>query len=200
MSNEKSKPGRERGGPGVSFRLELTGDFLLLASLTGYFCGGRRLAALTLASAVHELGHAALLLFRGQVPLALRMDAAGFCLRCPPPESDGQELLRSFAGPAAGLLLALLLGRSAVPFLRLSGETSLALSLLNLLPASCLDGGRLLRSLGNLLLGPVWAERIAALLDWVCILLFALLGFRGRWDGFLWSAWLLYHRLRRLRS
>ena len=123
------------------------------------------------------------------------MDAAGLCLRCPPPESDGEELLRSFAGPAAGLLLALGLGKSPVPFLRLCAETSLALSLLNLLPASCLDGGRFLRGLGNLLLGPPWAERVSALLDWICILLFALLGIRGRWEGFLWSAWLLYHRL-----
>ncbi len=195
MSNEMSKPGRS--GKAGTFRLELTGDFLLLLTLTWFFWGGESLSALLLAAAVHELGHAAALLGLGQLPRALRMDAAGFCFRCPPAETEWRELLRAMAGPAAGLLLALALRGSAAPFLRLCGETSLALSGMNLLPASCLDGGRLLRSLAALVLGPVPAERISSALDWVCILLFLLLGLKGRPDWLLWCAWLLVRRVRR---
>ena len=196
MSNEKSPGNREEKAPLSPFRLEVAGDFLLLVSITGFFCGGRRLAALALAAAAHELGHFAALLALGQLPSALRLDAAGLCLRCPPAEGDGQELLRTLAGPLAGLILAWLLPKDGPAFLSLCGAASLALSVLNLLPASCLDGGRLLHSLGNLLLGPLPAGRIAAILDWVCILVFAWLGIRGRWDWLLWCAWLLYHRLR----
>ena len=188
MSNEMSEC--------VLFRLELTGGFLLLVTLTWFFCGGERLAALVLAAAVHELGHALLLLLQGDLPLSLRLDAAGLCLRCPPSGGEGRELARTLAGPLAGLLLALALMGSKAPFLRLCAAASLALSALNLLPASCLDGGRLLRSLGCFLLGSLWAERVAAVLDWACILAFAWLGFRGRWDWLLWSAWLLAYRMR----
>ena len=210
MSNEMSSPPGSRSGygrsgeqsgaevrPSVPFRLELTGDFLLLLTLTWFFCGGESLGALGLAAAAHELGHAAAMLLQGQLPQALRLDGMGLCLRCPPPGGEGRELLRTLAGPGAGLLLTLALMGSAAPFLRLCARASLALSALNLLPASCLDGGRLLRSLGCLLLGPLWAERIAAVLDWACVAAFALLGIRGRWDWLLWSAWLLAQRLRR---
>ena len=195
MSNEMSKPGES--GRGEPFRLELTGEFLLLLTLTWFLWGGETLAALALAAAVHELGHAAVLLGQGQLPRALRMDLAGLCLRCPPAATEGRELLRTLAGPAAGLLLALALRGRAEPLLRLWGETSLALSGMNLIPASCLDGGRLLRSLAILALGPVPAERISSALDWVSILLFLLLGLKGRPDWLLWSAWLLVHRVRK---
>ena len=198
--NEYVPSGQHSGAsirPSVPFRLELTGDFLLLLTLTWFFCGGESLGALTLAAAVHELGHAAAMLLQGQLPRALRLDGTGLCLRCPPPGTEGRELLRTVAGPAAGLLLTLALMGSGAPFLRLCARASLALSVLNLLPASCLDGGRLLRSLGCLLLGPLWAERIAAALDWACAAAFALLGVQGRWDWLLWSAWLLAQRLRR---
>ncbi|MBR5702105.1 MAG: hypothetical protein IKX47_06520, partial [Oscillospiraceae bacterium] len=70
-----SKPGVS--GRAEAFRLEITGDFLLLLTLTWFFCGGEALTAFALAAAVHELGHAAVLVGLGQLPRALRMDAAG---------------------------------------------------------------------------------------------------------------------------
>lgn len=193
MSNQKSKTEARGGTP---FRLEVAGDFLLLLTLTWFFCGGLTLAALALAAAVHELGHAAVMVFQGQLPRSLRLDAAGLCLRCEPAEGEGRELLRTLAGPAAGLLLAMLLGESGIPFFRLAASASLALSGLNLLPASCLDGGRLIRSLAVLTLGSMPADRLGAVLDWACILLFLCMGFGGRGDWLLWGVWLLYHRLR----
>ena len=63
MSNEKS-----RSHPGYPFRLEISGGFLLLASLTGFLCGGEALCAAALAAAVHELGHLALILQQGNQP------------------------------------------------------------------------------------------------------------------------------------
>ena len=198
MSNQKSKSGKERGRETKVFRLEVTGDFLLLLTLTWFFCGGRLLAALSLAAAAHELGHALALVLQGQLPESLRMDGTGLCFRCPPPKGELRELLRTLAGPGAGLALALILGKNGVPFLRLCASASLALSGLNLLPASCLDGGRLLRSLAALTLGPVPAEGLGAGMDWACILLFLYLGLRGRGDWLLWGVWLLAHRLRRM--
>ena len=124
------------------------------------------------------------------------MDGAGLCFRCPPAGSEGRELLRTLAGPAAGLLLALVLRGSGEPLLRLAAGASLALTGLNLLPASCLDGGRLVRSLALLAFGPAVADRIGLALDWACILLFLLLGLRARPDWLLWSGWLLARRLR----
>ncbi len=193
MSNQKSKPGAPEG---VLFRLEAAGDFLLLLTLTWFFCGGETVAALALAAGVHELGHALVMVLQGQLPRSLRLDAAGLCLTCPPAMGEGRELLRTMAGPAAGLALAFALGRSTVPFLRLCAAASQALSGLNLLPASCLDGGRLIRSLAALTLGPLWGERVSAALDWACVLLFLTLGLRGRPDWLLWGVWLLVYRLR----
>ena len=193
MSNEMSKSGPAEEAE--AFRLEVTGDFLLLLTLTWFFCGKEALGALALAAAVHELGHAALFVGLGQRPRALRMDAAGLCFRCPTAGSEERELLRTLAGPAAGLLLGLVLRGSPEPFLRLAAGASLVLSGLNLLPASCLDGGRLMRSLAALAFGPAAAERISQALDWACILLFLFLGLRVRPDWLLWSGWVLAQRL-----
>ncbi len=197
MSNQKSKPGVPGG---VLFRLEIAGDFLLLLTLTWFFCGGATLAALALAACTHELGHALAMVLQGQLPRRLRLDAAGLCLTCPPARGEGRELARTLAGPAAGLLLTLALKDSPEPFLRLCAAASLALSGLNLLPASCLDGGRLIRSLAALTLGPRWGEGIGTALDWGCILLFLALGLQDRPDWLLWGLWLLTHRLRLISS
>ena len=48
MSNEMSKPGVS--GMAQIFRLEITGDFLLLLTLTWFFCGGEATAAFALAA------------------------------------------------------------------------------------------------------------------------------------------------------
>ena len=194
MSNEKSVSCRRKQGV-IRFRVELAGDFLLLLSLTWFFCGTAALLSLLLAAAVHELGHAGAILAQGDLPRSLRMDAGGLCIRCPPAKGESQEQLRVLAGPVSGLLLGALLCRSPMPFLRMIALTSLSLSAVNLLPASCLDGGRLLYSVGARLFGVAWADGAAAVLDWACILLFALLGIRVRWGWLLWSAWLLYNRV-----
>ena len=80
MSNEKSGfDDRSR------FRLEISGGALLILSFTGFLCGGEALCAALLASAVHELGHLAVILGQGGIPRSLRLDAAGACLNCGSP-------------------------------------------------------------------------------------------------------------------
>ena len=72
MSNEKSLS--EESFP---FSLQISGGFLLLASLTGFLCGGKALCAAILAAAAHELGHLALILRQGNLPRRLTLENSG---------------------------------------------------------------------------------------------------------------------------
>ncbi len=195
MSNEMSQRGAVSDREAQRLRVELTGDFLLLLTLTWFFCGTPCLTAMGLAAAVHELGHLWAILAQGELPAGLRLDASGLCIRCRAGAGEGAELVRTLAGPGAGLLLWLLLRSQSAPFLRLCAVSSLSLSLVNLLPASCLDGGRLLGLAGSLLLGPGVSARISRWTDGICILLFALLGLSGRPLWLLWCVWLAVWRL-----
>lgn|GEM_PF-253566 len=192
MSNEKSA---FRGGS--SFRLEISGGALLILSFTGFLCGGEALCAALTASAVHELGHLAVILGQGSVPRSLRLDASGACLNCagPAPEPR-EELLRAAAGPAAGLLLWLTLRLWGGPTMRSMGEMSLLLSLVNLLPADGLDGGRILRCLCVGAPLPL-TERLGMLLGLAACALTLLLGFLFSPQLLLYGLWLslgLLHR------
>ncbi len=141
MSNEKSRI------PGTPFRLEITGGFLLLLSFTGFFCGYATLLAAGIAVTVHELGHLTALLLQDCIPASIRLDASGACICCVPAENRWAEVLRALSGPAAGLLLCLL--PAGEPMLELTRRASLMLSLINLLPVSIMDGGRVLYALAG---------------------------------------------------
>ncbi len=198
MSNEKSLSAQRRW----PFRMELSGGFLLLLSLTGFLCGTEALAAAALAAAVHELGHLALILFQQSRPRLLTLDISGACLHCFGPEPGvKQELLRALAGPAAGTLYWLLLRNSGCELLISSAGMSLMLSLVNLLPAPGLDGGRVLNCLllGILDVQP-W-ERLSELLGILSALLTLALGILHSPQLFLYGLWLSLRLLRmRLRN
>ena len=197
MSNEKSL--RERGRP---FRRELSGGFLLLLSVTGFLCGAEALSAAALAAAAHELGHLALILVQGSLPRRLTLDVSGACLHCFGPEPGvRQELFRALAGPAAGTAYWLLLRHSSSELLLASAQVSLMLSLVNLLPAPGLDGGRIV---GCFLIGVLetgsWG-RISGLLGILSALLTLLLGILHSPQLFLYGLWLALRLLRiRLRD
>ena len=194
MSNENS-----RSASACAFRLELSGGFLLLLSLTGFLCGREALLAASLAAAVHEMGHLALILYQGSLPASLRLDASGASLRCIEPEPTmRQERIRALAGPAAGIALWMLLRCSESAFLRAGAGMSLMLSLVNLLPAPGLDGGRVL---GCLLTGALDAEtwlRISCLLGFLSALLTILLGILRSPQLLLYGIWLFLRQLRML--
>lgn len=197
MSNEMSL---SEGGS--VFRLELSGGFLLLLSLTGFFCGGEALAAAMIAAAVHELGHLALILAQGSLPRRLILDISGACLYCAGMEpGPRQELARAAAGPAAGFLLWLCFRAGGSGFLRSVAAMSLMLSLINLLPAYGLDGDRILGCLLPRFLTPDRRELLSCLLGLFSALASLALGILFSPQLFLYGIWLLLRQLRiRLRD
>jgi Zn-dependent protease len=116
---------------------------LILADPSG-FC-----AVTVLAAVLHECGHllAAKCL---RVPLgSLRMDFLGARLEVSGRLlSYGEEWLLSAAGPFASLLVAALAAPlwGLLPLSRLFSCASLLLGLLNLLPVSTFDGGRMMET------------------------------------------------------
>ena len=194
MSNEKSHSEQER-----IFRLEISGGFLLLLSFTAFLCGGGNVFAAAIAAAFHELGHLALILLQGSLPRRLTLDVSGACLRCYGPEpSVNQELLRAMAGPAAGLILWLVLRSSDNGFLIAAGEMSLMLSLVNLLPAPGLDGGRVLNAVLSGTVSPDLRDNLFERLGILTSLLAVLLGVLHSPQLFLYGLW-LFLRMVRLR-
>ena len=194
MSNEKSHPEQER-----IFRLEISGGFLLLLSFTAFLCGGGNVFAAAIAAAFHELGHLALILLQGSLPRRLTLDVSGACLRCYGPEpSANKELLRAMAGPSAGLILWLVLRSSDNGFLIAAGEMSLMLSLVNLLPAPGLDGGRVLNAIITGTVSPDFRDDLFERLGILTSLLAVLLGVLHSPQLFLYGLW-LFLRMVKLR-
>lgn len=171
--------------------LEITGGFLLLCAVTGFFCGGAAFCAAALAAAVHEWGHLAVMLWQGCIPTALRLDASGACLRCMEEPSYRQELWRALAGPLAGLVLWAALRGSGNPFLKSTAGMSFLLSAVNLLPGEGLDGGRALQSLSWRLFRPEQAELLPRMIGWVTAAGCFLMGLRHAPQLGLYGFWLL---------
>jgi len=148
-------------------RIEISPGFWLVAALLWYLDDqGIFLWALG-ACALHEAGHIwAVRALGGQVR-RLRLTAAGAEL-CLGPLSNGGLLLAALAGPAANLLATLAgarLGRYLGPGAYLFAGLDLGLCLFNLLPVTCLDGGRALRALAALLWGEEAGARAAEVLS-----------------------------------
>lgn len=187
MSNEKSRA-REQ----TLFRLEISGGFLLLLSLSGFLCGFRVPAAAAIAAAAHELGHLAVILRQGGTPKRIRLDISGVCLECAAEEPNvRQEFLRAAAGPAAGLLLWLLLRGSDEAFLRSTASMSLMLSLVNLLPAEGLDGRRALYCLCANAAPSAARETLLRALEWLCAAAAVTIGILSSPQLFLYGLWLI---------
>lgn len=80
------------------------------------------------------------------------------------------EWLVAAAGPAASLLLALVLAPVCGAFAKSTMQTSLSLALFNLLPIEGFDGGRMLFATGAPLLGETAATRILYVTTYLVLL------------------------------
>lgn len=133
---------------GVRCRLSLLFPAMLTVLL---LCQPDGLAiSCVLASVIHECGHLLAMVALGVPPDRCTLSAFGACIRMGSRlPGYRQNMLISMAGPLANLLAAAFL------FLLGCNQTALVhvvLALLNMLPASALDGGELLRC-GLCLLG-----------------------------------------------
>jgi Zn-dependent protease/CBS domain-containing protein len=185
---------------GTSIRLHFT--FLLLLAWIGiadYLAGG---AAAAIASLVfillifacvtaHEFGHIFMARHFGvKTPEVILSPIGGMANMERIPEAPRQELLIALAGPAVNVVILLLLvifaGVSPVSlpgldFVAADLADRLAyingmLVLFNLIPAFPMDGGRVLRALLSMAMGPDRATQLAARIGQSFAFLFVLLG------------------------
>ena len=133
---------------GVSCRLSLLYPALLTALLLRQPDG--LAVSCLIASAIHEGGHLLAMLWLGYPPSVCTLGAFGMRIRLGDRlPAYGHNMLISLAGPAANSVAACLLLVCNCPT---AAAVHLTLAGLNLLPASALDGGELLRC-GLCLLG-----------------------------------------------
>lgn len=125
---------------------------------------------LFLLSAVifHELGHAvcAALFKRKITELKIELFGARICLLGD--ISYRQELLIALSGPAASFLLYFILRRSQIA--QNAADCSLFLGLINLLPVSSLDGGRVIECAVSYFFGPQAASQTLKVCGKLCAL------------------------------
>lgn len=132
----------------MRFRLDVSPAALLLFSLIYFFDSTGTTSLIVPAAAVHELGHLAVLRFFKVNITRIRLTVTGLVI-----DSMGNPSTRLFcimstsSGPLAGFVLALICSCFSSEYIRLCGAVSFWLSVLNLLPAYPLDGGRLLSGL-----------------------------------------------------
>jgi Zn-dependent protease len=161
------------GGRGVRLRVagidvHLDLSFVLIMGIIGYLSGATSparmlvwLVVAALAVLIHELGHAVLARTTGAVPVVALTGFGGVTMYSPPrPLSRGRSLAISIAGPAVGLAAGSLIWALDVVAihdltpggllhfgLRAAKFTTIAWSVLNLLPVLPLDGGQAMREL-----------------------------------------------------
>lgn len=173
-------------------------------SVAGYWLLGAVAAVLVFVTVLlHELAHAVVAIRRGlDVPRITLFIFGGVSHLARQPRSAGEEFFIAAAGPAASLVIALLIfgasrlaGGGNAPFgamFEYLAFVNLILAVFNILPGFPLDGGRVLRAIA-------WkrtrsfrkATRIAAgtgeMFGWAVIASGAVFLFLGQWVAGIWA-------------
>jgi len=170
-------------------QLSIPPGALLIWSLLLFTLDRRESIALLLAVSVHELGHMAAMKAMGIELHTLGLEFCGLKM-----EYDGHETLlkqaaAAAAGPAAGLILALLLSRFGGERAALAAGLSLLLSLFNLIPVPPLDGGTLSLIILCALFGKERGERLQQAISATCSIILIGVGLYFLLRG--WGAGLL---------
>lgn len=138
--------------------------FLVFVAALYFLDDSGLLSAIIPAVALHELSHFLALRCMGAVPNRLSIRMSGLCMDYYGSLSEGQEALAALAGPAGGLLGALICSGVGTAlesqFWTCCAGIGFLLSVFNLLPALPLDGGRALFYLTVKRYGTVQAARI----------------------------------------
>lgn len=147
-------------------RVILYPGFVVLLSASAYFGSLQLLAALLIAAAAHELGHIVAVWCSGRKLDRLTLTALGAELTLKGESVSAtflQDLALSLSGPAANLILALIL--TVIGGFPLLLGANLLLGCFNLLPVSPLDGGCALFALLCWLTNLEWADRLTELIS-----------------------------------
>ncbi|MBQ9747934.1 MAG: M50 family metallopeptidase [Clostridia bacterium] len=134
------------------------------AGLFFLFCATPRAYAFAVLSSVilHEAGHLIASLLFGRAPQSIRLMPAGISITLPPPRSYKEELTVAAAGPAVSLLwYAVTRYLPSVASEETAGIT-LILAVLNLLPITGFDGGRICHALISFTASEALADRLLA--------------------------------------
>ncbi len=182
-------------------KISIGAGFLLIMSLLFFFDDSGMFAALILSALVHELGHLfGIALLKSKVT-GVRLELTGAAISYDSRRvSYFGEAAIALSGPLFGLVFAVIAASMAKyheDLLFISG-VSFSLSLLNLLPARNLDGGRILLALLSRLKNEDFAERVVCLSS--CLVSFAMLVLgwfiliytRGNFSFLLVGIWLLF--------
>ena len=190
-------------------RIHIGAGFLLMLSLFYFLDDNGMFTALALSAVIHELGHFLGIVFMGSKITGLRLELTGAAINYNNTKvSYLGEAVVAFLGPFFGLIFAFIaaaFSENHEDLLLISGM-SFYLSLLNLLPARNLDGGRILVSLLSWLKNEYFAERVVIVSS--CLTSFAMLVLgsyilivtRGNFTFLMVGIWLLFDFARTSRK
>ena len=129
-----------------------------------------RFCALLTAVAVHEAGHLAAARMLSLPVRKLEFDVFGARLFTAPLPSYSAECILAGAGPLFSLAAGFAFLPLKQPFFATVSAFSFSFALLNLLPVSGFDGGRMLAALLAARRGPYFADRALALASYLSLL------------------------------